>query len=1106
MRTPATAALAAFCASLLAPAVTLAGPAAPAGSLSYTATHDLAAELVSPKPGDAAGDVSATFDVKTSLGGGVELAVDGATIPAQRIGKRTVDTKTGETHYFFYGVALVAGPNTVTLVPLGSGGLRGTPVNATVYGPGPANVMTASLDHPLIADGKTGGKLVLAFRDRWGHAVAPHGKAHVSIVSGPAHFGPQADSATAIAATTVAASIVRDTTAAGAADSDRSVDLTAGGYAVLPLVPTQNSGEVLMRVVTDSGYSDSCAFFVKPDVRKPIVVGIVTGGVGAVPGLPGTAADAADAADSRRARAAFYLKGSVGGSTLLTMAYETANSLDDRLSAYGTFVQNPLDRPYQTYGDEAMRSADALSQNHLYVRADQGRTSVMYGEFDANTADPQSQSVGAFHEFVNGVNITTGTAATTVSAFAAKNQFGFGRLALDPTGLSVLEQTLHAPVVPGTEQVLLVSRDRHSGAIVTQTELVANVDYAIDDQTGLLRFINVPLPFDSFLNPQTVVITYQYTGADVNAQTSGGRVQTAVSRNVTVGAGYVNDSTGTSNFTLLNQDLYARLTGGTLAISHATSNGVAGNVDAVGDLGSAATSGSGGALQVTYDQKFGPMHYAFSYGSTSAGFADPFGGLASPGLNQYTASLGRQFGPGGELQFDAENEHLNYGGVTASGARFGAKLRKVLAKGVTVTFGLQRVSQSGVEGSYLDSIAQATGMLTSMQYESGLTWKASSKVTVGIDRTGNLGGGQTSTLYPTETDADVSYATPNGKAFLRQRWSDVPNASLFSAPVSTQAAGGSNLSTVSGSSNSTEIGFDRSLGKATDVTSELLVGSQPDGEREAYWGEGVNEKFAFGKGLSGSFNSQFVGPIGASTPGAGSSTAAGTPLGGYAVYDLNTAYTNADHFRFASDIQQRTGIGSGNSILLGTAGPLGGGWNVLGTIAAAHFAGTSTSDGRVGFAWRPEASDRGASLVEYEEHSGNLDVSDAVRSNLLAMQEVYRPSDSLELGGRVAYKLDGDGFYAAHTSLFGVRVLQRVVPRLDIGSEFEAIALPGNAAARTTTYAAELGYRLNTTTRIAAGYSFDGSIDPTLTGAPTHRGVYATITSLVDRLLTWGQR
>ncbi len=76
----------------------------------FTATGNLAAALTAPAEGGVAASTSATLEVQTVKGAGVEIEVGGAVVPFSHIGKRTVDDKTGETRYTYYGVDLQPGP------------------------------------------------------------------------------------------------------------------------------------------------------------------------------------------------------------------------------------------------------------------------------------------------------------------------------------------------------------------------------------------------------------------------------------------------------------------------------------------------------------------------------------------------------------------------------------------------------------------------------------------------------------------------------------------------------------------------------------------------------------------------------------------------------------------------------------------------------------------------------------------------------------------------------------------------------------------------------------------------------------------------------------
>jgi hypothetical protein len=124
--------------------------------LVFTATDGLSASLVAPADDDVAGSTAASLEVQTVAGAGVELKVGDAVIPFSRIGKRTVDTKSGVTRYTYYGVALQPGPNSVALTPLGAVGLRGETTVHRVFGPGRPATVSLVASGPLRADGTRG--------------------------------------------------------------------------------------------------------------------------------------------------------------------------------------------------------------------------------------------------------------------------------------------------------------------------------------------------------------------------------------------------------------------------------------------------------------------------------------------------------------------------------------------------------------------------------------------------------------------------------------------------------------------------------------------------------------------------------------------------------------------------------------------------------------------------------------------------------------------------------------------------------------------------------------------------------------------------------------
>ena len=54
-------------------------------------------------------------------------------------------------------------------------------------------------------------------------------------------------------------------------------------------------------------------------------------------------------------------------------------------------------------------------------------------------------------------------------------------------------------------------------------------------------------------------------------------------------------------------------------------------------------------------------------------------------------------------------------------------------------------------------------------------------------------------------------------------------------------------------------------------------------------------------------------------------------------------------------------------------------------------------------------------------------------------------------------------------------------------------------------FAVEAGYRLGSTLRLAGGYNFSGFADPDTAINPTHRGIYVTLSTYIDRIFGWGK-
>jgi len=1054
--------------------------------LSFTATHELHALLLDPKPDGASETSTTSIEVAVGLGQGAEVRVNGEIVPASRIGKRVIDPPAALTRYTYYGVALQPGPNRVTITPLGAGDLRGPAIEQTIYGPGKPALLEATFEGRAVADGRSTLTLRVTARDEWQHAAAPGSVVKVRIVAGDARLVKTITPGRETKKTDDGTFAV---TASGATPANFELVLGPGGTASALFAAGLKPGDFDVRVACDELEIDR-RIFLAPNARLPMVVGLASVGIGSVPAAPGEAVQAVNGADSRRGRIALFANGNLNKTMLATLAYDTADTLT-RDGQTGAFIDDAAQRPYQTYGDASSRRQDALSRDHLYARIDAGRSNAMWGEFQAQTGPPDG--IGGFNLLVDGAKVELAQKNTKLSAFTARNDIAYARQIFSPSGLASLGNPLHPGIVVGSDVVTLIALDRRTGIPISQTTLTRNLDYALDYTTGQLTFIDPPLPFDASFNPQQILIQYEYSGPGAVAETTGGRFEGTLgsSKRMHFGVGYVNDAYGAGNISLLGQDLGGELSSGAWSLSHLASRGIL----ATQVLGTSVFGTAGDAYRASLRQARGSDRFAFSFESTTAGYDNPFGGLSTPGLLDYRVEYGRKLGnQRGELTFNLDHtQNIGLGSITSL-TDAALHIKEAIGKRLTLTAGLVRSVQS--DGTFqpvvpgqttsanaaaaVSSPSNAGG--TTMQADLGVEWKPLSNVGLSLHRLSDIGP-STNTAQPAETDAQLSFNLPGrGRAYVRELWS--------AAPISSFAAATQSLTTPVMSTRATSFGLERPIGNAT-VTTDYAIQQTANGT-DVTSSMGVAQRFQFSKVLRGDASFQRGGD-------------AGPDAGGFNLYSLNLAYADPNgRLRANGAYQLRTGDGSGSTLRLGAAGAISPAISVFADVDTGYVNGTSSGDAKVGLAYRSVADDRGVTLLDYEqieEASSTL----PLRSDILSLEQLYRPTTRLEIAGRLAYKLDGDAFYPARSHLLSLRAVQRIGSHFDVGAEGSVLGVGDVADATTRAVAVEMGYRLGDQIRLAVGYNVSGAPDPSLASAPSRRGVYVTMTSLIDRIFGWGR-
>lgn len=1045
-----------------------------------------------PAEGDGEGTLARKIAVQVTLGAMVRLTVNGTAVAQTHLASVANDPKAKTSTFTYVAVPLVPGPNTIVAVPVATNG-SGAAVSETVFGPEraanvDASVLPCKTCSTLTADGVSAATLHLVVRDRFNHAAAAGERVLVEIRSGDVRF---LDDQTTAAASPQPTAPATDNNGRPTGTRRMELAMPAGGVLDVPMIAGMNPGPIEI-VATVEGVSGRAQSYLRPLLRAPFVNGLASVGTGAMPAQV-DGSDTYDAGGARRTRLGVFGTGAVSKNSSFTFVYESQNRLAP-LSSVGGYTDNPSERPYLTYGDSSIVNDQYRSNDHLYARYDHDRSSVMWGQYQASIA---SDSVGGYSQLLSGAkaDLSFGTTdATRLTLFTARNTLAYAQQIVPVTGLSVLQTPLRPNIVVGSDVFILATLSRASGQIISQEPMIRNQDYSIDYASGIVRFITIPLPFDDKLNPRVLVLQYQYAGPGVTSTTTGGQLRLLLSRDrgTQLIAGAVNDTTGTGNFALSTQTFTRQWQGGQIALAHSRSDGFTpGTLLASGVVATPAPSG-GDAFTASITERHNFDDVSAQYAKTALGYSNPFGGLASAGLTTYRVAyrhtIPGTFGVG--VSFDGAQ---NDGTSPNHEQNASVNIFKQLGKRLRFMLGIERHTQfvsSNVvvatpvpvvspfplpTGAPLANVSQTQGVF-SMEY------KPTDRLGIQAERIQTISGSDQGSTQPTQTTAQVSYAfSDKGRIFARELWSVAPAAS-FSNSVQGLISGES-------ATHVFEVGAERALSPATSVTTDYqMIGS--GNSRDIFSTMGVSEKLRFGKNLGGSLFVQGANSV-------------GSDQAGFTVYGLSLAYHNPNNLQSSFSFQRRSGFAGGSTGSFAINGPLGNDVAVAGTLQRSYGTGSVSVNDFLTLALRPNTNDRIITLLGYQRANGFTGANSI--TNVVSIDQIVRPTNRLELGAKYAFKLDGDTTYTAHTTLLALRAKQTLGDRFDIGGEVRYLNVPGINGAFQTDAAAEAGYLAGNMTRIAFGYDFRGTVDPTLLGQPQHRGVYLTLTTLVDRIFGWGK-
>ncbi|QWV95660.1 OmpA family protein [Geomonas oryzisoli] len=230
----------------------------------------------------------------------------------------------------------------------------------------------------------------------------------------------------------------------------------------------------------------------------------------------GAKAGGGDAGVFHDQRLAFYTRGTLLGDYRLTAAYDSGKERRD-----GVFQAIDPEKYYPVYGDASDIGYDAQSRGKLFLKVQSGRSYLMEGDY---RTDLSENEFSRYDRALNGATFAVNRDNVTVKGFESRTEETVVRDQIPGNGTSGHYLLSRRPVFENSERVRIEVRDRyHSERVISITEKVRYADYSIDYLSGTILF-KEPVPsLDQFLNPVTIVVTYQADGGGDKRYVYGGR-------------------------------------------------------------------------------------------------------------------------------------------------------------------------------------------------------------------------------------------------------------------------------------------------------------------------------------------------------------------------------------------------------------------------------------------------------------------------------------------------------------------------------------------------------------------------------------------------------
>ncbi len=843
---------------------------------------------------------------------------------------------------------------------------------------------------------------------------------------------------------------------------------------------------------------------------------------------------------SAAARAAFFIKGTVSGQTLLTASYDS-----DKETRLRLLRDISADQIYPVFGDASIKTAETKSAQKLYVRLDNGKNYLLYGDFQTSDGFSQAAGTGSVASVKQRDLGSSGRSLTGIRAHLEGETPGnfvnlFG--AKDTLNNLVEEKSANggsfynlnrADALENTEKLEVIVRDRNNpGRVLSVLPLQRFADYTFEPFNGRVLLAAPLQSTDAQGNPQSLRIAYEVDQGGASYWVAGADAQVKLGNALELGGSYLKDKnpltptvTGERKLTELASVNVGLALGNSakVVLEAAQSKNVSTQGETKGKavraelaLGTASDTVSGTVFFGKADKDFYNANASINEGRQEAGVKLAI--RASDALTlkgELTQSKDRSTTP---PQADPERK----------GAYLGAEY--VVNDSVTLNVGVRK-SQDNGSGLYKANTAPVTslygsgGVLTPAGSSSSGNQTAQLGTETGapLDTTTVQLGAKVK-VSPTVTlglegERSVSGDTAN-RAAATAEW-QVAERTKLNARYETQTGLGSQYDR-SNKNNALVLGVSNTYlnsgtgtgngGAQGELFSEYRL---RDGlnAREGQLATGLRNTFDISEGWRAVAGAEYIKVLGGTAQPA-------LALAGGLEYTASELWKGSARLEWRK--AQTTATAPGNTGLMSTvsvARKLDRDWTAL---ARNYFASTDSAAAtgkqmqdrfQVGFAYRPVDADRFDMLgnLEYKLESNTEAASpESRRAITMSINANWHPTRAWWLSGRLAAKsssepyVDNNGTGLTVRNRFSATMLSaRAV--FDINERWDAGLLASvlqGQGARQYAYGIETGLILKRNVWLSLGYNFAGFSDKDLTGNEyTARGVYLRLRTKFNQTL-----